>query len=339
MLKRITSALGLLGISLSAFAGAPGNNMVIPSGVVLTAPDSGSGWSFGIEGLYVQPTGSNFQYAQINDNAIPNTSHNQLVNNSYQWGGSADLVYRFDGNSRDVTLDYTHLSTDDSDTSHVSGAETFNQAFIFGGNPVALAPDTAKGYVDNDYNEVNLTFGQQLIVGDRLVLHPFGGVIYADIEQDDKVTYSASTVVPNSGTGKIDSDFQGAGPRAGMDVRVLTGSGISIVGTIAGSLLVGDTDAHESVSPAAVLLSAPVEWNNDESVHVVPELDARVGLDYTPHKFFPEASMAFQIGYEVVHYFNVTNLDSWDTTIVNSVNNFGSFGYQGPYLRLQLNVA
>lgn len=326
MLKRITFALGLIGISFSAVAGAPGNNMAIPSGTVLTAPDSDSGWSFGIEGMYVQPLDNNFQYVQVNNN-------NQSVGNSYQWGGAADITYHFDGNSRDVTLGYTHLDSSDSDTTNAAVGEM--------SPPVFVVDDAtyAKGEINNDYNVVDLTFGQQFLIGDRLVLHPFGGLRYADIDQDDKGIYSNPAIAGDEGSYKLDSDFQGAGPRAGMDVRVLTGTGFSIVGTVGGSLLVGNTDSHLNTYPSSLVGFSSTQINNDDATHLVPELDARVGLDYTPHKIFPAASMAFQVGYEVVHYFNVTNLNTWDTALVNSVNNDGNFAYQGPYLRLQLNVA
>lgn len=342
MLKRISYTVGLLGVSLSAFAGAPGNNMVAPtpSGVVLNAPDSDIGWSVGIEGLYAQPTGNNFQYSQVNDNSVPaNTQHDQSVNNSYQWGGEADATYRFDGNSRDVTLGYSHLDSDDSDTTHLEGGETFNPILSFGATPISSAADTAKGEVDDDYNAVDLTFGQQFLIGERVVLHPFGGLRYASIDQDDKVAYTNSADATDNGSGKIDSDFQGAGPRAGIDARILTSTGFSIIGAIAGSLLVGDTDSHASVSPSSVIGLPTTEWDNDDTTHLVPELDARVALDYTPHKLFPEASMSFQVGYEVVHYFDVAELDGVDSSFTNSVNNTSSYGYQGPYLRLQLNVA
>ncbi|MFN7096396.1 MAG: Lpg1974 family pore-forming outer membrane protein, partial [Gammaproteobacteria bacterium] len=147
MLKRITCTLGLLGLSFAAFAGMPGNNMVPPSGVVLNAPDSGSGWSVGIEGLYVQPTGNNYQYSQVNNGAA---LQNQSVDNSYQWGGEADATYHFKGNSRDVNFGYTHLDEDESDTTHLNSGETFEQT-------VAVSPDSAKGETDNDYNAVDLT--------------------------------------------------------------------------------------------------------------------------------------------------------------------------------------
>ncbi|MFN7098390.1 MAG: Lpg1974 family pore-forming outer membrane protein, partial [Gammaproteobacteria bacterium] len=230
------------------------------------------------------------------------------------------------------TLGYTHLDADESDTTHLNSGETFEQT-------VAVSPDSAKGETDNDYNAVDLTFGQQFLVGDRLVLHPFGGVRYIDLDQDDKVTYSDSADTADVGSEKIDSDFQGAGPEAGMDLRVLLGAGVSIVGTFSGALLVGDTDSHGTFAPSAATLLVPAEWDNDQSIHLVPELSARVGLDYTPHKIFPAASMGFQIGYQVVQYFNVADLDYFDGFAVNSVNNLDSYGYQGPYARLQLNIA
>ncbi|NNM58329.1 MAG: hypothetical protein HKM04_00730 [Legionellales bacterium] len=338
MLKRITIALGLLGCSALAFAGAPGNSMVapLPTGVDLEAPDSLGAWSFGITALYVQPIGGDLQYAQIVDgNAISNKS----VQPGNAWGGEADITYHFAGTSRDVSLGYTHLDSDSTAKSGIGHLETIDEGFLFGGEELSSDPDVAKGEMDQDYNSADLTFGQQLLVGNRLVLHPFIGVRYADISTDNKIKYSSSVNSADTGVGRIDSDFQGAGPRAGIDVRVLSGCGLSVVGTFGGALLVGSEDAHASITPSVVAGGAPTDWKNDDSVNLVPELDARIGLDYTPHQLFPAGSMGFQVGYEVVHYFNASDIDNLDTTLVNSVNNQSSFSYQGPYFRLQLNIA
>lgn len=330
MLKQVTIALSLLGLSCTAFAGMPGNPMPVPSGVVLNAPDSFGAWSFGIEALYVQPTGGNFQYAQVDNNTAPNTLSNKSVDSGYNWAGEADLTYRFAGSSRDVTLGYMHLDTDESDTTTVSGLQTFNQSLAF-------VPDTAKGETDYDYNAVDLSFGQQLLVGERVVLHPFIGLRYADIEQDNKVTYNNTASVVDTGVEKVNSDFQGVGPRAGIDARILTGCGLSFIGTMGGALLVGDTNSQVSSTPFGVFGTSTVKWTNDDAVNIVPELDGRLAIDYTPHAFFPEASVGFQLGYEVVHYFDALSNNAIDTVELNSVNINSDFSYQGPYFRLQLN--
>lgn len=334
MLKRITIALGLVGCSAVAIAGAPGNTMAqpLPSGVVLVAPDSIGAWSFGIEALYVQPSAGNFQYAQVVDGSQRN---NESVKPDYGWGGEADITYHFAGSSRDISLGYTHLDTDNSDTTQIGGLATFNQGLAF----VSSDPDQAKGTMKDDYNAADLTLGQQLLVGSRLVFHPFLGVRFADISTDNKATYSNSAISADTGTARVDSDFEGAGPRAGIDIRVLSHCGLSLVGTMGGSLLIGSEDSHASFASSSLLGFGSVEKKNDDTVNLVPELDARIGLDYTPHKLFPAGSMGFQLGYEVVHYFNASDVDNLDTLLVNSVNNQSDFSYQGPYFRLQLNIA
>lgn len=328
MLKRVLMGLISLGVTSTLLAGAPGNQMAMPSGDILSAPESNSAWSFGLQALYAQIGSNGFQYTQINDNSAPlNTFTNKSVDNPTGWAGEADVTYHFSGNSRDITLGYTHLDVNQTNKTTLSGAETFSSS-------LGSVADQAKGQTDIDHNALDLTLGQQLLVGSVLVLHPFAGLRYADIDQDNKVDYTDSSTLTNTGTGKNTSDFQGIGPRAGLDVRVLAGAGVSFVGTMGGSLLVGSLDAHQSSTSSSVNLKT----SPDDHTQIVPELDAKIGLDYTPHKLFPGAAVGFQVGYELAHYYNAASMDGFDATLVNSTNNNTDFSYQGPYMRIQLNI-
>ncbi len=88
----------------------------------------------------------------------------------------------------------------------------------------------------------------------------------------------------------------------------------------------------------SVTFDTDADFKNDSYTAVVPELDAKLGLDYM-HAFNPNTSMNIQVGYQVVNYFNAENNDFADSALANSVNNSSDFNYNGPYLRLQLNVA
>jgi len=100
MTKRITLALAIIGLSATAFAGSPGDNMVAPAptGINLVAPDSVGTWSFGIEALYMDP-GSQFQYANTGVGVASvdtsDTFKNYTTGNGYNWGVEADIGYMF----------------------------------------------------------------------------------------------------------------------------------------------------------------------------------------------------------------------------------------------------
>jgi len=338
MTKRITLALAMIGLSATAFAGSPGDNMVAPAptGINLVAPDSVGTWSFGLEALYME-AGQQFQYAAVNTlDADDNfTQKNKSVGNEFDWGVEGDISYMFPGSSRDVTLGYTYMNFDDSN--HVSGPANIGAFINF--PDVDSDYDSAKAKSHQTLNQVDLTFGQLIRIGDRVDLHPFAGVRYADIDVKNDGDYTGThvgSIDPYTDEIDNDSEFQGAGPRAGFDGSVHLGSGFSIVGTMAGSLLVGDMSQKFRFIDAEGVDVAT--YKNDSYTAIVPELDAKLGLDYNV-AFNPNTSMDIQLGYQVVNYFNAASQDALDSVFVNSNNNTDDFNYQGPYLRLQLNVA
>jgi hypothetical protein len=345
MTKRITLALAMIGLSVSAFAGAPGNQVAMPSGVNLIAPDSVGVWSFGIEALYMMPGNRDYQYGSLNTDTTATVSpfKNESVNADHDWGGTVDATYLFAGSSRDVKLSYTHLHFSDSDHTTVGDNQSFSPSLsLFYNGPLNFnaAGDTARASFSDSYDALDLVFGQWIRVGERVDLHPFAGVRYASVNQSNKATYTdiSATAPDNYASQQLKSDFEGIGPRAGIDTAVHLGSGFSIVGTMGASLLIGSMESKLNVYDPA---TAGIEyWNyrNDDSTHVVPELDARLGVDYM-YAFTPTTSMNIQLGYQAVNYFDVANLDGIDTYVPNTVNNSEDFGYQGPYLRLQLNLA
>lgn len=339
MVKKIAFALVAIGISSAAFAGHPGDAVIAPTGINLMAPDSVDVWSVGLEALYMEPTNSDFQYTSVVTTGVPtSTASNKSVNNSADWGGTIDIAYMFPGNSRDVKLSYTHLDMDDSSTTNTynTNASTLVSPFGSGINTI----DGAKGSSDQNYDAVDLVFGQWVRIGDRLDIHPFGGLRYASVGVDNKGTYTDSTNAGDYSFGKIKSDFSGIGPRAGLDAAVHVGSSISITGTVGASLLVGNVDSKASndVYTASVLVPEDgYSVKNNESTHVVPELDARLGINYT-YNFDPTTALGVELGYQAVNYFDVVDTDLVDARAPNTVNGSEDFGYHGPYLRLQLSM-
>ncbi|NNM59483.1 MAG: hypothetical protein HKM04_06660 [Legionellales bacterium] len=343
MSKKITLALAMIGLSSTALAGAPGNNVVPPSGITLIAPVSTGNWNIGLEALYMQ-SDTNFQYASlpvgINEDGEIQTN-NQTVNSDWNWGGEVDVSYIFPGSARDISGSYTYLNQDGSESiTDVPGPTTKIIGVGLTGIPDLPLTTGVDADVDQTLNAATLTVGQFVTVGNRVGLHPFGGLQFADIDTRNQARYDA--VAPISGqevlTGNYNasSEFEGIGPRAGMDAHVLIGCGFSLVGTMAGALLVGNMDSNFNIDEGA-LAATPFKSKDDSYTAIVPELDAKVGLNYM-YAFNPATSMDVQLGYEVVDYFNAENNDFIDSFAVNSVNSSSDFNYNGPYLRLQLNV-
>jgi hypothetical protein len=224
-----------------------------------------------------------------------------------------------------------------NDSDSVTSANSVDAVFGLG-----TGFDRAKGSSEQDLNRVDLTFGQLIRIGDRVDLHPFGGVSYMNLDTTNKGSYSdlnAAGVYVVHSTMKNDSNYWGVGPSAGLDAAVHLGDGFSIVGRAGAALFIGDMDSSFVYKSTTVTqLDTVAEFENDQSVAVVPELDARLGIDYM-YAFNPNTSMNIQVGYEVANYFNAIQQDAVDSLFINSDNNPTDFNYYGPYLRLQLNLA
>ncbi|MFN7096397.1 MAG: Lpg1974 family pore-forming outer membrane protein [Gammaproteobacteria bacterium] len=339
MIRKIYSALALTLISASALAGAPGNQMVAPTGTPVIALGSMGYWSLGIEALYVRSTAPQFQYAQIASNTTPeNKLSNQIVGNSYQTGFEADATYHFVGNDRDVTLAYTHVDMDDSHTSSIVGSETFAEPFGLLPTPAFLDHvDQIKGSTDNLYNAADLVFGQHMAVGKVLDIHPFGGLRYADLNSRNNSTYYNDPTVADhiQATAQMTSHFQGLGPRAGVGATLYLNNTFSLIGTFGGALEVGYDNPETTLQSNGDL---PVNDELNKNWYIVPELDAQIGINFQ-HCFSQLTALNVQLGYQAVNYFNAVEDDYQDMVNVNSNVNRQAFSFQGPFLRVQLNVA
>lgn len=364
MIKQVSLALIALGLSMSAQAGYPSDEVmpVAPPTVNVTIPQQMGSWSVGLEALYEAANNGDFHYASsthvvVAGGTTTNDRRVHGVDMDNDWGGHIDLAYNFAGDGRYVKLGYTHLTVSDSDRfTHVTG-DTLVGVGIDGVTPVVVTPveptlagvanwDSAQGKSKAKYNAVDLVFGQRFDFGQKVTLDAFGGLRYVNLEQRDSASYNFGTATTSDvATLRLKSDFNGIGPRAGFNGQVRLGSGFSIVGTMAGSLVVGDFDTavHRRDDATTGIGTTPATVttiNNDtiggESTRVVPELDARLGVNYTA-SFTPDTAVGIELGYEVVNYFDVNG--NSQLSYADTANHTSDFAMQGPYLRLQVDIA
>lgn len=175
-----------------------------------------------------------------------------------------------------------------------------------------------------------------------------------------------------------DSKFDGIGPRFGFDVAYHFGGGFGLVGNLSTSLLVGEIDntfADRVVTDGVfTLLGAPVpatgitlgfpvglpaalidpavgvatpfgvdsgdlSFHHPDHTRVVPNIDAKIGLDWT-YQFCncSRTKLTIEAGYLVSHYFNAIDR----TTAVEALNPEVSpnhtldLSFDGPYVSVQV---
>lgn len=353
MTKQITLALAALGLSATALAGHPANAMMplpVSNDINLTAPYQEGMWSFGVEALYWEAANNDLNYAiaTVGTGTANVTTRVRSVEPKYDFGWRADVSYHFPGNGRDVNLSYTHFHSDESSNTRRDGTTTVLGSVNSSILPTPTNFETARGVSDDDYDAVDLTFGQKIDVGQRVRLHPFAGIRYADIDSSDKTRYTGtstttSSVLNDRSFGRVRSEFQGLGPRFGSDAQVNLGSGFMFTGRMGVSLLVGDRDSKASnlqqsldTTTSAVTTQVDNAYRISSHTRVVPEADARIGIAYA-HNWNGGTGMGIELGYEVTNYF-----DAVDNSLLSYADTSGhdtDFAMHGPYLRLQLDIA
>lgn len=359
MLKKNLFVFSLLGTMLPVYAGTIADETMLPPTVSVTIPQQTGSWNVGIEGHYFQTANNDGNIAIVSKTGSDSGSGLTLtkrkthsVDMEHEWGGRFDLTYHFAGNGRDVSLVWNHRNDNQADQvfrkAGESIADTLERTVIsptFFPNGV----DYLRGKLDNDLDSIDLLFGQKMHFADKVTLRAFGGVRYADInavlkanvEAEGELTANNPLYLTGNATAK--SDYEGLGPRAGIDANIaFNSSGISLFGTIAGSLLVGDLDQHLDFN---VVVANPVAGTTTTNVNkgglsssilVVPELDARIGIDYK-HDFTPDTAVSLGVGYEVSHYFNAVNLS--EVSYLDSMRHYNDFANYGPFVRLAVSLS
>jgi hypothetical protein len=351
-------SLVLLGLGLvcgSAYAGAVAEPMPVSNDINVTAPDQSGMWSFGATAVFMQPSNKAFNYADVSSAALngtqfSSTTDNKSVDEGYGWWFGADVAYAFPGNGRDVTLAYEGLHTDT--TNNAAAGDNSVLTSTFSGLPYL----TAEGETKTNYDAGDLVFGQKMDVGSRIRLHPFMGVRYAHINTKDTGAYGNGadssfvfdTVNPfptstsSSESGELENTFNGIGPRFGSDAQVNLGQGFSIRGRLGLSALIGSRSVDASGLLTyydvnnAVVGSVTGKNNSESETRVVPEIDGRLGLNYT-YNFDSNMALGMEAGWQATNYFNVV-ADSFNSDTQHYEGN-SNFALQGPYARLQLDIA
>lgn len=358
MIKKVSLAIATLGLSASAYAAHIAEPMLpaAPPTVNVTIPQQVGSWSIAVEALYEQVTNGNFNYASVNDVAVDIDLANgfigvdeatkiKSVKPNYNWGWKLDLMYNFEGNGRDAQLTWTHYNHHDS-----SSTTDLDGTFLLGTGFAILPPwEAAEGHTKADYDAVDLMFGQKMDFADKVMVRLSGGVRYVDLRNKDSGDYFLGDFIDGDGNTFVEeeiiykSQFQGLGPRAAVNTKVQLGGGFSVVGSFGTSLLIGSQKAslndHIDILIEDVLfIEANANAKKTTSTRVVPELDMRLGVNYT-YAFNPDTAFGVELGWEAVNYFNVkdTSLVGYFDTVSGAEET--DFGLQGPYLRLQLDIA
>lgn len=340
-MKRLFSALLGLGISASTFAAYP----AATDPTIVNVPQLPGGFFIGGTLLYLQPSAHNgdLDYVSV-DSGTTSSFFSSLgsIDPSYDWAWGLNIGYIFPNTGNDINLSYLHFSTRDTRTNYpVVGVFTDPINIFDDGNEV---PQFAAARAKYDLNQVDLTAGQYIDVGCRLILHPNAGLRWAQVERRFSSFYTEVLALSgdNDSTAAAEkSDFSGIGPLVGIDATYYIGLGFGAVAHVDSALLIGDMDVNlNSISGEDGTDFFTTSANANVNRRIVPVTDAKLGFDYTyVFNNLSNSDLTLEAGWQFSNYYNAidripTLVASDDGTSSVIRRTTSDLGINGPYVSL-----
>jgi len=319
MLNLKKTAVAVLALGSSAvFAGTMGP-VCTPGNV--TVPCERTAWDFGGYALYLQPAYSaDFGY----DGRIFSAADalNQFVDLDLGWGWGFKLEGSYHFNTgNDLNINWYHFDDDDGD-------DDFNGVAALVG---VVDPDgdtlTGARTFRPKWDAVNVEWGQHVDFSEADKIRFHGGVQYARIKHDMAFVSTATGAV-----GAAQTDYNGFGPRFGVDMTYYFGNGLGIYANGATALLVGNsgfsTLGNTGFATAAVS-------NFGSRTTIVPELEAKLGAKYT--YAMAQGDLTLDVGWMWLNYFHPQHILSTAvaTDAAATIVRESDFGLQGLYFGLK----
>ena len=290
MLNLKKTAVAVLALGSSAvFAGTMGP-VCTPGNV--TVPCERTAWEIGGYALYMQPVASGpFGYLGSSTGVFNSSSDN------WDWGFALEAGYHY-GTGNDINVNWNHLDHD-----------------------VDFFPNTAAfTHFEGSWDEVNVELGQvvDFSATNRMRFH--GGVQYSRLDANAGPFVTPAGTVLATG---FNNEFNGFGPRAGLDMNYGFGNGFGVYGKGATALLVGTSSFDDYSTGTYISGSRTV---------VVPQFEAKLGANYT--YAMAQGDLTLDAGYMWVDYLNVHNR-TFGTTVSSAVVHDGNVAFTGPYFGLK----
>jgi len=371
-MKRFAFTFAALSLSSGVLAAYPASN----DSTLITIPQFPGEFFFGGSALYAQPsfTHGDLDYASLNTNTVSSnnsgTFNNAIkdVGPGYDWGWGINAGFTFPNTGNDINLNYLEFNSSAHSFVQESDGVTPTNITILGDPYVASSGEAKAEY---DLNQVDLTAGQYINVGCRLILHPNVGLRWAEVDRtmDSNFTNSLLFTGPSliitakSSAGENEqSNFSGIGPIAALDASYYLGMGFGAVMHADSALLIGDIDTKNigarnsfvnltfTDSPEFSFSTVEADYENFNSGNIrrfVPATDIKLGANYT-YVFNTANSgnsdMTLELGWMASKYYNAVDRLKGDFGVVGVSPTYAiqrttsNFGLQGPYASLVFHI-
>lgn len=317
---------------------------------VNTFPTITPGISVGLTGLYLQPNADNLNYATFTTPLpLPAPNWSQVVlKPSYKAAFDLSIQYNFLDPMNNANLDWLHLNTSDSDSFQTTASgSSVAPTYYFGPLAQALVGSSANSQAKFNVDNVNLTLGRLINLGDSIQLDPFAGIQGAYLKQDITSNYVGvdSSPFPYSITSYNTSKFTGIGPRLGINATYFITNRFGLTVKVAGGLLAGTLQTNTTFNSYGAGNTTPINTSlADISQHkVIPAIDSKIEASYIIPLKTDGANVTLAAGYLFATYLNGINqvvptalvpgaFNGGAIAIETSQQNQSNLNLNGPYV-------
>jgi hypothetical protein len=257
-----------------------------------------------VEALYMHATEDGLAYSIKNNTGTGLDGRVKNVNYNWDWGFRAGAGYNFDHDGWDFLVNYTWFQSDEKKDEKVDGTQTLWPTKINVANGGANVGPTASATFSQGHGHLHISFldfelGREFFVSKWLTLRPFVGARAGWLNRNFSYEYimSTTTATGNKIEGHNHNRFRAGGLRSGLNTQWGLGSGWSIFGDLALSLLYGTQRLHDHQDDKTTGVRLEHVHNSWETVR--PMLDLALGLRWD-HLFGCNDSyrLRIQLGWE-----------------------------------------
>ncbi|MGA2654354.1 MAG: Lpg1974 family pore-forming outer membrane protein [Gammaproteobacteria bacterium] len=250
----------------------------------------------------------------------------------YDWGVEASLGYVFEDTANGVELLYRGFDA----TSNNTAAD--NNGVSPPG--FAVVSNEAFNELKDEFESADLMISQFLDIGEMMQMRFQAGLAYIALKHKNNTYFKNSEISEVMAHQSAESEYEGWGPRLGIDTRYgfdesLEGFGFVIGGSIA--YFFGQLNSYSSFSNNILMENNYYIDDNTDS-HSVLNLRATVGVDYVYFFDDEESTLGLEVGYLVDYYDEAINQISTSENQQSSATfdaDLVAASFMGPYINLK----
>jgi hypothetical protein len=272
-------------------------------GLAAAAEQSDPELTFAGSALFLKPsTSASMDFARVDPVAPGRIIGGPLAKVEFgrETAGRFALAYKPAGTAWEFGAAHTFLKGSDSESAvRPAGGFLYSTLSNPGGNDRA---ETADAKAKLAYNVTDLDLGYRLPLSKDFEVKLLTGLKVSNLEQSLTANYQGVSYAPDGGRVRQENDFNGLGPKLGLELRAKLGGGLSVFGRGGAALLLGkSTTGFQETFGTTELANLNLRRQTS-----IPAVEMALGVDWTAN-LSKSSKLNLSLGYEYQHWFNALN--------------------------------